>query len=143
MSTQYHAGDVIRFQLSPNGVDPRWTWNEQGILIDRGYTGPWVDGIIIATTFEQGDLIAWPQEPIMVVHYDPPDKDEEYRVNMCIEGHPAYPDDLTKYPGFPKPSRERAGTPRCDCGAGNNAPGHSDWCSRLAYLKAYGLWNGP
>jgi hypothetical protein len=142
MLTQYHVDDVLRLQLAPNSHHFRYKWKDgDNTLQDRGYGGDWVDVIVVATTHEQRDYVCWPSEPQMLVEYM--SKSGTVNFHVPIEGHPAFPSDIKKIPGFPWPSnRTQQPISSCGCGNGNDAPAHSDWCPRLIDLKSLGKWDG-
>ena len=135
----YKAGDLIRIQLDPDGHDLRWEYDHLfGDWIDRGYGGEEVYASISATTFEPGDLLGWPKEPMGILIYT-----DAYGETMeswiPLESNPYYP--KTKLPGFPYPKNEHY-VPPCGCGAdatyGANNNAHSHWCDKRITLQALG-----
>lgn len=137
--TKYHAGDIIRLQLSPDGRTTRWYYSEgQGDWVDNGYGGPWADGLILATTYEPANYSAWPPEPMAIVHFDNSDeKTMEWR--MPLEESPYFPS--KELPGWPKPPK--TDVPKCDCGAdavyGIANMCHEHYCSKGIVLRAIGF----
>jgi len=141
MSTQFPVGAVVRMQLAPHGKDCRWTWDEQLNIIDRGYGGPWVDAVIIANQIDGDPSSSWHANNLIEVQYDCPVEKERFYSHIPDENHAIY-NKLAIMPGWPSPPPGNQGIRVCCCGAGDDAPGHSDWCDRLKDLKALGMWDG-
>lgn len=132
MKTRYHVREQIRFQLAENEPTFRYKWLPLGTLTDLG-AGEWVDGIIMATYYDQQGYVGWDDEPIMIV------ESNGIRIHIPIEGHSSFPDEVKLYRGYPWGSKPREVIPSCDCGSD---PNHWNMCSKKQYMVKNGMWEG-
>lgn len=140
MAYMLHINDILRMQLTPDGMGFRYSWTADIGWIDKGPGGPWADGIVVATTYEPGDFGGWPKEPVALVNFDNADG-ETLRISLPLPGNRAFVKDLLLLDGYPKPPK--ASVPDCDCGS-NPQRGdttHYHWCSYKTAMIALKLWD--
>lgn len=124
MSVEIKLGDEIQMELSPKG-EPRWQYAFGSILIDKGYSGNFVYGLVDdVDNVKHVANISFVGNP------------ENWWWQIPIKGHSAYAEDQWTRPGFPVPIKNKnIFQNKCTCGShttyGKNSNIHSDWCDAL------------
>ena len=114
----FKTGDDITFEVSPAKNTPRWQLN-----IDKGYTGEFAEGIILS--IDRTCISTYAIYP-----FDGKGREDSFPNTLSTDYEP----EQWWYPGYLR--HTKIVIPDCDCGCGNNAGYHWNFCKLGKYQDA-------